>query len=423
LLPSSSLFCFRCRGGTAPGSFRLLLSSGDGSPAGIRIRGFFLSDLRGRTGVFVSPAHTDFFRRFAGVRVRGLLHADLRGLAGVFIRSTHPDFLRRFAGVWIRRFLHADIGGLAGVGIRPAHAGSLRGFAGAWIRRFFHADFRGLAGVGIRSAHTDFLRRFAGVEVRGLFHTNLGRLSGIDVGSLDPGFHRGGPARTGDGGLSHERGVPRLVVHSRDASNAAGPGDRERCARRVPNGSCAIHGDCDRAVRSPPRRVEPEVKRGAVGTVVRAVHPGDQRPGMDVHGGRRHVVIRAVDDLVAAHLHVVGLVAGLFHLDRGNVLELVLRQRHLQDDQARIVRVLLHDPDVINFSVRIEIEIVDAGFRVVEGFFELFHVLRFLEHFTDSLQIQPLGRFRRGSHDSDVFLRSKRTIPKQQYCRRQCDHQ
>lgn len=95
--------------------------------------------------------------------------------------------------------------------------------------------------------------------------------------------------------------------------------------------------------------------------------------------GRGNIVIVTIDNGTAVNLHIVSVVCRFFHFDGRHILKFILRERHLQDDKAGVAICLLDNPDKIGIAIFIQIEIIDAGFRIIEISLKGFQIFRILK--------------------------------------------
>ena len=107
-----------------------------------------------------------------------------------------------------------------------------------------------------------------------------------------------------------------------------------------------------------------------------------------IHIYRLYDIVRAIDVLVAHYLnaHIVRLV--FLYIYGGYVLIDILRKDSLQYDQALVAFTGLYDPQVIHFTVSVEIQVAERAVRVVKHRLELFQVLSLRKKLSYHLQVQ-----------------------------------
>lgn len=81
----------------------------------------------------------------------------------------------------------------------------------------------------------------------------------------------------------------------------------------------------------------------------------------------------------------------LLHIDGRNVLEDILRQHGLDNNEVFVAVVGLHNAQVVNSTVTIEIKIGESGIGVVKECFELLNVLNRTEQCSHRLQVKRLA--------------------------------
>ena len=89
--------------------------------------------------------------------------------------------------------------------------------------------------------------------------------------------------------------------------------------------------------------------------------------------------MNSVYHFVAPYLHVVGVVGSLLHFNRRDILKFIFSEGNLKNDQVGVISDRFDNPDEIDLTVSIQIEIVHADPGTVESPLKCLKILRILE--------------------------------------------
>lgn len=137
-----------------------------------------------------------------------------------------------------------------------------------------------------------------------------------------------------------------------------------------------------------PSRVELPVVGGVPTDPSRSPEPVIDDRTIDIYGFDD--VVGSIEVFIAHHLYGDGGVRGFFHVDGGDILVDILGEDGLQDNQAVIPFANLHNAQVIDNAVAVEVKVIQVSFFGVEFFFKLFEVAYFAEQGGNGFEVEVL---------------------------------